>query len=230
MARKIAVIGLGNFGNALAITLTRLGAEVCAIDEEMEYLDDIKDAVTHTVCLDSTDERALKAQGLDEFDAVVVGIGDNFEASLLTVTSLQKIGVERIIARATSPTHKHILNHLGVKEVILPAVEAAERLASTLMYERIVDSFALSSDYTIAEVTAPAELVGKSLESLGLVQRYGVTLITIKRIEKKSSLLGFRERDVEQVLGVLSGNTRVEMGDVLVVFGTKQSINGAFGS
>jgi len=224
MTKKFAVIGLGHFGTDLALRLAEKGAEVLAIDENLEKLDDIKDRVTHTVCLDATEERALRAQGLHEFDAVVVGIGDDFEATLLTVAMLQQIGVKRIIVRATTETHERILNHLGIKETILPAVEAADRLANSLMFERVVDSFELSSDFTIVEVAAPEALIGQSLQKLDLQKELGVSLITIKRTEKRKGTLGLGSRTVERVLGIPTPETTIERGDVLVVFGNKKDI------
>src|SRR3989304_2894696 len=105
MERKFAVIGLGHFGEHLAVELAQKGAEVLAIDEELERLEAIKDKVTHAVRLDATDEKALLSQGLQDFDAVIVGIGDDFEAALLTVAMLQRIDAKRIIVRATTSIH-----------------------------------------------------------------------------------------------------------------------------
>lgn len=224
MEKKFAVIGLGHFGSHLAIGLAEQGAEVLAIDDDIERLEEIKDQVTHTVRLDSTEEKALRSQGIQDFDAVIVGMGDDFEATLLTVAALQRLEVKRIIVRATTETHERILNHLGITEIILPAVEAAERLANTLLFEKVVDSFELSSEYTIVEVQAPERFVGKTVQQLLLEQELGVSLVTIKRREKKKALLGFRTRDVETILGVPMPSTVIEQGDLLVVFGNKKAI------
>jgi trk system potassium uptake protein TrkA len=224
MTKKVAVIGLGDFGTELAVSLAEKGAEVLAIDEDLEKLDDVKERVTHTVRLDSTEEQALRSQGLHEFDAVVVGIGDDFEATLLTVAMLQKIEVKRIIVRATTETHERILNHLGIKETILPAVEAADRLANSLMFERVVDSFAVSSDYTIMEVNAPKGFIGHTLEELELLDRHALSLITIRRTEKRKGLLGLGTHMVESIIGVPPTTTRVERGDILVLFGKKKDL------
>ena len=222
--KKFAIIGLGYFGDRLAARLAQQGAEVLAIDENLPKLDDIKEFVTHTVQLDATDEKALRSQGLDEYDAVVVGIGEDFEASLLTVTFLQKIGVKRIIVRATTAVHEQILNHLGIKEVVLPGAEAAERLANSLIFEKVVNSFAFTSDFTIAEAIAPESFIGCTIQELDLRQRFEISLITIKRMETKPQLLGLRKREIESIIGVPAPTTIVERGDVLVLFGHKKSI------
>lgn len=224
MGGKFAVIGLGHFGSQLAVELAQKGADVLAIDEDMERVEDIKDQVTHTVCLDSREEKALRSQGLEEFDGVIVGIGDNFEATLLTVAMLQQIGVKRIIARATTSIHERILMHLGIQEVILPAREAAERLANSLMLQGVMDSFTVSTDYTIVEINAPEKFFGRTVEELDLRRRFEVSLITIKRTEIKAGPLGFRPRPVESIVGVPTPGTRIEMGDILIIFGGKKAI------
>ncbi len=225
MTKKVAVIGIGNFGAHLAVTLAKQGAEVLAIDSSMDRLEDVKDKVTYTVRLDSTEEKALREQGLTELDAVIVAIGDDFEATLLTIVALQNIGVKRIIARATTKTHERILRHLGIEEVISPAVEAAERLADSLMYRGVIDSLELSSDYSIVEVNAPEAFIGKSLGELQLRETFDVNLITIKRIEQEPRLLGLRSRTVEKILGIPTPDMVVQRGDVLVLFATKPAIS-----
>lgn len=222
--KKFAIIGLGYFGDRLAVKLAQKGADVLAIDESLQKLDELKELVTQTVQLDATDEKALRSQGLDEFDAVVVGIGENFEASLLSVTFLQKIGVKRIIVRATTAVHEQILNHLGIKEVVLPGAEAAERLANSLMFEKVVESFAFTPDFTIAEAIAPESFIGRTIQELDLRRRFEVSLVTIKRIETKTQFLGLKKREIKAIIGVPTPSTVVERGDVLVVFGHKKSI------
>ncbi|MBP1658485.1 MAG: TrkA-N domain protein, partial [Bacteroidetes bacterium] len=72
MARRFAIIGLGHFGSSLAAALSSRDAEVLAIDNSIERLDDVKDHVAHTIRLDATEERALRGLGLQEMDGVVV--------------------------------------------------------------------------------------------------------------------------------------------------------------
>jgi len=220
---KFALIGLGDFGAHLAMVLSEKGAEVLAIDQNMDNLEEVKDSVAHTVCLDATEEKALSSQGIDEYDAVIVCIGDEFEETLLVVTVLQSLGVKRIIARATTPRHAQILRHLQIKEVILPAVDAADRLANKLLFQSKLSSLELSSDYEIIEVDAPDKFVGKNLRELELRVQFDVSLITIKRIELKPRLLG-GTREVEHIIGIPSPETVIERGDVLMLFGKKESV------
>ncbi|MCU0452771.1 MAG: TrkA family potassium uptake protein [Bacteroidetes bacterium] len=224
MTQRLAIIGIGKFGRHLARELASKGADVLAIDADMDRLDDLKQVVAHTVRLDAREESALRGQGLVDYDAVIVGFGDDFEVTLLTVAALQTIGIQRIIVRATTPTHERILQHLGIKEVVLPSVEAAERLATSLMYAGVLDSFSLSSDATIAEVTAPDGFIGRTVAEVPFRQKHDVSLITIKRIQKRPVLFGLGTKEVEMVIGVPKDETLIERGDVLVVFGSKEAI------
>ena len=224
MARRFAIIGLGHFGSSLAAALSSRNAEVLAIDNSIERLDDVKDHVAHTIRLDATEERALRGLGLQEMDGVVVAIGDDFEATLLTVSQLQKLGIHRIIVRATTPVHERILDHLGITEIILPSVETAERLSNSLMMEGVVNSLALGSDYTIMEVNAPEWMLGISLQELRIREKFEVSLVTIKRDETRRGPLGFGRRTARTVIGVPLPTTVVERGDTLVLFGTEKQI------
>jgi len=224
MARRFAIIGLGHFGSSLAAALSSRDAEVLAIDNSIERLDDVKDHVAHTIRLDATEERALRGLGLQEMDGVVVAIGDDFEATLLTVSQLQKLGIHRIIVRATTPVHERILDHLGITEIILPSVETAERLSNSLMMEGVVNSLALGSDYTIMEVNAPEWMLGISLQELRIREKFEVSLVTIKRDETRRGPLGIGRRTARTVIGVPLPITVVERGDTLVLFGTEKQI------
>ena len=103
--KRFAVIGLGRFGQRLAISLARSGAEVIAIDRDRDAVEAVRDQVSHAVRLDSTDEDALLAQGIDKVDVAIVGIGQGrggqgFESAILTVVHLKQMGVKQIYARA----------------------------------------------------------------------------------------------------------------------------------
>ncbi|MBX3009658.1 MAG: TrkA family potassium uptake protein [Melioribacteraceae bacterium] len=224
MSKKFAIIGLGNFGGFLANFLEEKGAEVLAIDSDINKLEDVKEIVTRAVRLDSTDEKALRTQDLHEYDAVIVGMGDDFEASILTVSILQILGVKRIIVRATTEITKRILSNLGIKEIILPTEEAAMRVANTLMMDKVINSVLLETDYSIVEMIAPIEFSGKTLQQLDLPKNYKVNVVTIKRKITKSNMLGFGETTSEQIIGIPTGETTIEKEDVLLVFGEEKSI------
>lgn len=214
---------MGDFGSQLAVTLAKKGIEVLAIDSSMEHLEEIKDIVERTVCLDATEEKALESQAIEEFDAVIICIGDEFEETLLIVTVLRNLGVKRIVARATTTRHAYILRHLDIEEVILPAVDAAYRLANKLALQEQFNRLELSSDYEITEIRTPSVFVGRKVGDIDFRQDYDVVLITIKRIEMQPHFWGLATRDVERFIGVPQPETVIEKDDILLLFGNKKA-------
>ena len=91
--QTFAVIGLGRFGSAMATTLAELGHEVIGIDGSQEIVERLADRLHAAVALDATDERALKASGIQEVDCAVISIGENIEASLLVVMLVKDLGI-----------------------------------------------------------------------------------------------------------------------------------------
>jgi trk system potassium uptake protein TrkA len=175
------VIGLGRFGSAMATTLTELGHDVIGVDGEAEKVRGHADVIAQAIELDATDERALKAAGIQDVDVAVVSIGENIESSLLVVMQLRDLGIPTIIAKAVTPLHGRILEKIGVSRVIFPEREMAIRVAHGLVMPDVIDYIELSRDFSIVELPAPEQFVGKTLKQLELRPRYGLTLIAIKR-------------------------------------------------
>ena len=221
--QKVAVIGLGRFGTALARQLTASGAEVIAVDNDMHLINELRDEVAIAVRLDSTDQAALRGQEIDMVDVAVVAIGENFEAALLTTVILKKMGVPRIICRAQTLFHAEIFRQIGAHDVIQPEVQAGERLGHSLANPQIEDLISLSEDFTLIELHAPQEFCGKSLQALELRTQYEVNLIAIKR--------PYRETDAEgnpvtkhKIIGVPKATDVIEPEDVLVVVGANDAL------
>ncbi|NEQ49647.1 MAG: TrkA family potassium uptake protein [Leptolyngbya sp. SIO3F4] len=222
MINKYAVIGLGQFGSAIARKLSERGAEVLAIDNDESHIDRIKDEVAYAVTLDSTDKKALITQGIRDMEAVVVAIGENFEALMLTVVYLSELGIERIIARANSPQQRMILEKMGVTDILSPEDEVGTVVAERLLNPKILSFLQLPDDYEIVEIEAPTSIYGRSLDAIGLRDKYKLTVITIKR-EFETNRNGEIETE-QHVLGVPSSTTVVQESDKLMVFGRVKDI------
>jgi trk system potassium uptake protein len=178
--RSFAVIGLGRFGWAMASTLAGLGHDVIGIDSDEDKVRSLADVVSLAIQLDAIDEKALRASGIRDVDVAVVSIGEHLEASLLVVTLLRELGIKNIVAKAVTPLHGRILEKLGVTRVVFPEREMAIRIAHSLVVPNVLDYIELSKDYSIVEVPAPDEFVGKTLRDIGLRSRFGLTTIAIK--------------------------------------------------
>ena len=214
MAKSIAVIGLGVLGRVLVKELADAGADVLAIDSDIEMIELVKDAATYAVRMDATDVRMLREQNLEDVDAVVLTIGDNFEALILTIQELLHLGVTNIYARATSLTHRRILERMGIEHIISPEEDAAVRLARRLVNPGLLDYLDLSEDYQIVEVSAPTRLIGKTLVELELTRRYHVNVVTIRR----------KVDGRDTIVGVPTAETRIEPEDVLILLGKPDDI------
>jgi trk system potassium uptake protein TrkA len=225
--QRVAVIGLGRFGTALARQLARSGAEVIAADMDMELVNDLRDDVAVAVRIDSTDRLALEAQEIDTVDAAVVAIGENFEAALLTTVILKKLGVPRIVCRAQTEFHAEIFRQIGATEVIQPEVQAGERLGHSLANPQLEDLVPLGEGYTLIELRAPREFQGKSLKALALRQTYGVNLISIRRptgIPTADKDSNDSKNGGYHVIGVPRSEELIEPGDVLIVVGSDEAL------
>lgn len=215
MANKFAVIGLGQFGTAIARKLSVKGAEVIAIDVDEEKVENIKDDVAYAVTLDSTDKRALEAQNIPDMDAVVVSIGANFQDLLLTTFVLQELGVNRIIARAQGPVQRKILEKMGILEILSPEDEVSNNIAEQLVNPGVLMCMRLPDDYEIVEVKAPRTIINRSLEDIGLREKYKLNLVTLVR----------QENGDQHILGVPAPNTMVSEDDIVIVFGKTKDID-----
>lgn len=181
--RQFAVIGLGRFGQRVATGLYQMGAEVLAVDTDAAKVAAIKQEVTAAVCLDTAHEEALASLGVDNMDAVVVAIGRDVQASILTTALLQQAGCPYIVARASNELHAQILGMVGANRVIYPEDEAARRLVRGLASPHILDQVDLEGDIELAVLTVPQSFCGKSLIELGLRQNYTVNVVAIRTPE-----------------------------------------------
>ena len=181
---QVAVIGLGRFGQSVAISLTELGCDVLAIDSDMKRVEAIAKTVTHAVQVDATDEENLKALGLKDFDAVVLATGKYVQDSILSALIIKEMGVVNIIAKASSELHKRALEKIGVNKVVYPERESGIKLAHSLLSMNLVEFLDISQDYQIAEIIIQDKCDGKTLKEADIRNRYGVNVLAIRVADK----------------------------------------------
>ncbi|MGB0430697.1 MAG: potassium channel family protein [Bacteroidia bacterium] len=222
MANKFAVIGLGRFGTRIARTLAQKGAEVLAIDCSQERVESIKDDVAYAVAFDSTDRKTLESHDVQNMDAVVVAIGENFEALLLTSALLKDLKVKRIITRSGSPTQTTILQQMGIEEILSPEDEVGINVAQRLLNPDMLTFFELPDDYEIVELVTPIGIINKSIADIKLREKYHINLITIKR--QFEEMEGKDLTKVMHTIGVPKPTTTIFEGDLLIVMGQRKDI------
>ncbi len=223
MARQFAVIGLGRFGSSVARTLVNQGHEVLAIDENEERVAEMSDLVGQAVELDATDEKALRAVGIEDVDVAIVAIGADIQASILITLLLKEIGVKEVVAKALNARHGRILQKIGADKVIFPEKEMGERLAQILVAPNVLEQMELSSGHSIMEIVAPEAFVGKTIRDLDIRAKYGANLITIKK--KVPHLTKAGETDFVETVNIApKADDKIEKGDHLVVIGKDEHL------
>lgn len=178
--KEFAVIGLGRFGSSVAMTLVERGHTVLGIDQSAELVQRYSDVITQTARLDSTDETALKEVDIQSYDTVVVAIGSDLEANILTVAALRSLGIRRVVCKAQTRKHREILLSLGADKVALPEYEAGQQLAVELSLPLIVARIELDSETEVSELRVPAAMVGHTIEETGVTVRYGLQVLAVK--------------------------------------------------
>lgn len=210
--RQFAVVGLGRFGRNIAIALHEMGYDVLAIDKDMDKVQDFSHEVTHVVQADTTDEEALRSLGILNFDVVIVAIGENTEANIMTTLQLKEIGVPYIVAVARTQLQVKVLEKIGANRIVEPERDMARRVAYNLASTNIMDYIELSPKFSIVEIAIPKALRNKTLRDSNIRAKYGINVVAIKRHEN----LIISPMPTE----ILREN------DVAIVVGSNESING----
>ena len=221
--KKFCVIGLGYFGSNLARSLTKNGAEVLAIDKDIRRVEEVQDEVAVAVVLDSTDKDALRSQGVQDFDSVIVAIGEGFESSITTTSILQEIGVKNIYNRMVSKLHARILKLLGIENILLPEAEAADHLARRLVMPGLIDTFPLSHLHSIFIVNVPKNFIGKTIRESNLRIEYNLNVVTIKKLPPVYLQTPDTIFEAETI-GVPDPSYKFEENDLLVLFGNDKDL------
>ena len=178
--KPVMVIGLGRFGGAVARTLERMGHEVLGADTDPRPVQEFAPDLTKVVEADCTDMATLERLGIADFEAAVVAIGTDIEASVLTVLALSDLGLTNIWAKATNEKHARILERTGAHHVVFPEQRMGERVAH-LLNERLLDFISFGDEFAIARLAAPELIVGLPLVTSACRRKYDVTVVGVKR-------------------------------------------------
>lgn len=211
MKREFAVIGLGRFGGSVCRELSNEGMEVLAIDINEDKVNDFKNIASYAVVANSTDEQTLKELGLKNIDHVIIAIGDNIQASILTTVILSDFGIKKITVKAQSDYHERILKKIGADQVVHPERDMGKRIAHSIISSNILDYLELSDEHSIVEVKVSRKLVGKTLIELDIRANYGCNVVAIR--EGKSMNVS------------PSADYRLKANDILIVIGSDEDIS-----
>lgn len=208
--KQFLVLGLGRFGSSLAQNLCAMGYEVMAVDRDSELVQANAPHVTQAVQADATDEEALEALGVHNFDVAVVAIG-NIRDSILVTVLCKEAGIGQVMAKAVDDLHAKVLRKVGADRVVFPERDMGMRMAKALVTPSILDMMALADGYQIAEAVVPEPWCGRTLVDVNVRRNYGLSVLGI-------------QRDGE-FLAAPGADAMLTQGDVLLVLGKQESIS-----
>lgn len=220
---KFAVIGAGHFGQAISLALSEKGHEVLVIDSNINVVQDIAEDVAYAVCVDATNKRALLNENIQNFDVVIVAIGNDFVGRLLCTANLLDLGVKRIICRVMGKSQRTILEKMGITEFLSPEDEVGALLAERLTNPNIISYLQLPDGYKIAEIISPNRLIGLTLGDINFRDNHKLSLITIRR--NFEELVADKVSFQQHIIGVPETSTIIQKDDVFVLFGKEHDID-----
>lgn len=214
MEKTFAVIGLGRFGASLARTLVDMGYTVLGIDTDEHRVELMASVLGRVVQADATDLAALRALRIQEYNIVVVAIGDDMEASVISTLNCKELGVKCIVGKAMNESHGKVLSRIGANKVVFPQRDMGARVAHNLVAGGILDYVRLSEEYSMAELVASPLLIGHTLKESDLRARYGLNVMAIRRGKKvivsPRPEESIREGDILVVIGLSDGISKVQ--------------------
>jgi trk system potassium uptake protein len=209
--KEFAVIGLGRFGGSIVRELAEQGLEVMAIDFKEERVNEFSMIASHAVMGDTTDESVLKGLGIRNFDHVIVAIGDDIQASILTTLILKELGVKNITVKAQNDYHEKVLLKIGADTVVHPERDMGKRIAHKMVSNSVLDYLELSDEHSIVEIVAGGGLIGHTILDLDIRARYGINIVAIKR----GNEINVSPQATETIM----------VNDILIVIGADSDIN-----
>lgn len=180
MSKSFAVLGLGRFGKRIARSLYDMGADVIAVDGNPEQLEKVAGNVTYSVEADLTDAEDIKGIGIENTDVVIVAMGSDLKASIMSVMVSKEVGVPYVVAKAADERMGTILKKVGADKVIFPEEESGERTARILCSESFIEFFDIDKDLSIIEMKPKKEWIGKNLIDLSLREKYKANIVAVK--------------------------------------------------
>tara|TARA_R100000781_G_C4056438_1_gene119528 strand:- start:117 stop:797 length:681 start_codon:yes stop_codon:yes gene_type:complete len=177
--KRFVIIGLGNFGLAVAKSLTENGHDVITVDLNGDLTDRLATQVTHAVVGDGTNLETLQRIGAGDADAAIVSTGDDISSSILATMALHDLKIKEIYVKVISSDHARVMKRIGVTDTIFPERDTAISLATRLSGSTLLNYVHLGEGFSIQEMSVPERWIGKSIRELGLRQHYDITVVAV---------------------------------------------------
>ena len=179
MEKQYAVLGMGSFGESVALTLENMGCDVLVMDDSYEKIQDISDKVSYAMKADVSDPDALQALGGKNLDGVVIAVSENLEAGIMATMLCKEMGIPLVVAKAKNKLQGAILKRVGADRIVYPEIEMGSRVAKSLVSREFMDWIELSNDYSMVEIAVPDKWVGRTLVDINVRERLGINVVGI---------------------------------------------------
>ena len=179
--KSILLIGLGRFGKNIAMNLSQLGCQVLAVDHVEERVNEVLPYVTSAQIGDSTNEEFLRSLGVENFDACIVAVGNDFQSSLETASLLKELGAKLVVARAARDVQEKFLLRNGADQVVYPEKQLAKWTAIRCSADHILDYMELDEEHAMFEVTVPEEWAGHTIGQIDIRRRFHINIMGVKK-------------------------------------------------
>lgn len=208
--KQVLLIGLGRYGQNIAVRLNEMGHQVMAVDKDEKRVNAILDIVTNAQIGDSTNREFLESLGVRNFDYVIIAIAGDFESSMITTVMVKELGAPNVISRASSEIQEQLLKNNGADVVIYPEKTVGIWTANRYVSEHVLDYFDLADGYSIYEISMPDSWVGKTLASMDIRSKYGINILAVRSGEHLNVTMDPNEKFVKsQSLLVLGKSENV---------------------
>lgn len=209
MEKNVIVLGLGRFGYAVATKLFEKGVYVTAVDSNYKKVEKIANFVSSAAQADITEEVAMKSLGINNYDVAIIATGADIEASIEATLICKDSGVDKVIAKATSQSHARILIKIGADQIVYPEIDTGERLARSLAGSNLLELVQFSNDFSLIEIKAHEDWIGKSLIELDFRKAYKMNVVAF-------------ERDGQMLMDI-DPSTYIKKDDILVLIGDNEN-------
>ena len=213
--KSYAVIGLGQFGMTVALTLAEANCDVLAIDDKDDNVQDIAEKVSYAVKADVRDPGILESLGVQNVDVAVIAVAENMEASITATMQVKELGVPFVMAKAMNSLHGRILEKIGADKVIYPEKQVAKWASIRYADDRILDYMEVDASHAIFEVEIPYEWIGKTIGKLDIRKKHNINILAVKN-------------EGGEIGVAISADTVLNDGSTLLVLGDYKTIQKCF--
>lgn len=219
MDGHLIICGAGRVGMTAGATMEEMGSSFVLIDEDPQDLEEAHERGWVALEGDATRDEMLQDAGIERASGLLVCTGSD-ATNLFIVLSARALNPDLfIVARSIDAANDAKMRRAGADKVISPYQIGGRHMANLALRPHVtefLDVVTLDSGLELwleeVMVRQDSEMAGKTVVEADLRRRTGVTLIALLRGQDKTMLTP-------------DENTRFEVGDELIVLGTRSQLS-----